>query len=401
VAVGRRRRLRDRATDPAVAPAPATGRRLAVNLGVALVAAALALGALEIALRLLDVRTASYHAIAGFTVNDPVLGWRLAPSREMVFQGAHFAVHVSQNAEGLRDRHYPYAGEAGRRRILVLGDSVVWCWGVEQAACFTEQLEAALPDTDVINAGVPGYSTAQEMLLYEREGRKYRPDLVILVVVPNDLTDNLDPRGPRFRVDGGRLVVTNLPLRRRKNAVGEWLQAHSRLFAQVSYLVAVAGGSIGLDHDASTHDGSKHDRRPATGATPDATAMPAAPPEPAAPPAPSLQPSGRITGEARPLAEALMDRLAADVRQDGAKLAVVLEVMNADLKRWQLDFWATRDVPVLDLAPVLVGAERAGLHPRLDGDPHISAAGQVLVAKALETFLQQEALLPASGAPAP
>ena len=65
-------------------------------------------------------------------------------------------MHVSQNAEGLRDRHYPYARDGGRRRILVLGDSVVWCWGVEQADCFTERLEAALPDTDVINAGVPG-----------------------------------------------------------------------------------------------------------------------------------------------------------------------------------------------------------------------------------------------------
>jgi lysophospholipase L1-like esterase len=394
VAVGCRRRLRDRATEPVPGPARATGRRLAVNLGVALAAVALALGALEVTLRLLDVRTASYHAIAGFTVNDPVLGWRLAPSRETTFQGAHFAVHVSQNAEGLRDRHYPYARDAGRRRILVLGDSVVWCWGVEQAACFTEQLESALSDTDVINAGVPGYSTAQEMLLYEREGRKYRPDLVILVVVPNDLTDNLDPRGPRFRVDGGRLVLTNLPLRRRKNAVGEWLQAHSRLFAQVSYLVAIAGASI-----ARTHGEDGDDRHPTPGAT--LVTNPAATPEPAPPPAPSLRPAGRITGEARPLAEALMDRLAKDVRRDGAKLAVVLEVMDADLKRWQLDFWSARDVPVLDLAPVLVSAERAGLHPRLDGDPHISAAGQVLVAKALVAFLQQSALLPASGPPAP
>jgi hypothetical protein len=54
---------------------------------------------------------------------------------------------------------------------------------------------------------------------------------VLLVVVPNDLTDNLDERGPRFRLYDGRLVATNLPLGRRKNVVGEWLQGHSRLFA--------------------------------------------------------------------------------------------------------------------------------------------------------------------------
>ena len=250
---------------------------------------------------------------------------------------------------------------------------------------------AALPDTGVINAGVPGYSTAQEMLFYEREGRKYGPDLVLLVVVPNDLTDNLDARGPRFRVDGGRLVVTNLPLGRRKNAAGEWLQAHSRVFAQVSYLVAVAGAWIARGRGADAGA-----RGPAAGGKP----APAAP-EPAAPPEAARKPSGPVTGEARPLAEGLMDRRAADVRQDGVKLAVVIEMMDANVKRWQLDFWSTRGVPVLDLAPVLVGAERAGVQTRLDGDPHISAAGQALVAQALDAFIDREALLPPGGPHSP
>jgi lysophospholipase L1-like esterase len=362
-----------------------------VNLGLVLAAVAVTLGALEIALRVLGVQTASYHAIAGFTVSDPILGWKLAPSRETVFHGAHFAAHVSQNAEGLRDQHYSYEREAGRRRILVLGDSVVWCWGVEQDACFTERLEAALPDTDVINAGVPGYSTAQEMLFYEGEGQRYRPDLVLLVVVPNDLTDNLDPRGPRFRLVDGRLVVTNLPLERRKNVVGEWLQAHSRLFAHVSYLVAAANVSLGL--------GRAHARAERGAAAPvptPGTAGQATPPPPS-----SLEPSAPVTGEARPLAEALMDRLATDVHRDGARLAVVLEVMDMRMKRWQLDFWAARGVPVLDLAPLLVGAERAGVRTRLDGDPHISPAGQELIAKGLQEFIGQHALLSASGTHAP
>src|SRR5262249_57762414 len=109
----------------------------------------------------------------------------------------------------------------------------------------------------------------------------------------------------------------------------------------------------------------------------------AAPPGPggeATPPAPSsLEPSAPVTGEARPLAEALMDRLATDVRRDGARLAVVLEVMGMRMKRWQLDFWAARGVPVLDLAPLLVSAERAGVRTRLAGAPPISPPGQPLV----------------------
>src|SRR5258705_3086210 len=174
---------------------PAFGGRASalLNLTLALAGTAVALGVLEIAVRVLGIERASYHAIGGCTIYDPELGWRLAPSRETVFKVAHFTVRVSHNADGLRDRPYPREREPGRRRVLVLGDSFVWCWGVEQERCFTERLEAALGDTDVINAGVPGYSTAQELLFYEREGRRYRPDLVLLVFVPNDVVAN--PRG--------------------------------------------------------------------------------------------------------------------------------------------------------------------------------------------------------------
>ena len=53
-------------------------------------------------------------------MNDPVLGWRLAPSRETSLQGARLAVHVSQNAGGGVDRALPPTrANAGRRRILV------------------------------------------------------------------------------------------------------------------------------------------------------------------------------------------------------------------------------------------------------------------------------------------
>jgi hypothetical protein len=361
-----------------------TWRGLLANLGVALAAVVVTIAGLEIALRVLDVRTASFHAIAGFTVYDPELGWKLAPSRNTVFHGAHFVAHVSQNAEGLRDRHYPYEREPGRGRILVLGDSVVWCWGVEHPDCFTERLEAALPDTDVINAGVPGYSTAQEMLFYEHEGRSYHPDLVLLVVVPNDFTDNLDPRQPRFRLDDGRLVAPKSPARRRKNVVGEWLQAHSRLFAHVSYLVAVAGAS--LQSPDTDEDRSEVSRLPAASVA--ASRQIAVPP---------LEATGAMDEEAWTLTEALMDRLAAGVQRDGARLVVVLEVMGKGMRSRQLAFWGSRGVPVLDLAPILWGAEHRGVRTRLEGDPHISPAGQELVAQALGEFLEREALVTTPG----
>jgi hypothetical protein len=340
------------------------------SLGLALASVLVAGAFIEIALRVLAIDVASFHSIAGFSIYDPELGWKLAPSRDAVFRGAHFMVHVSQNAEGLRDEHYDHARTPGRRRILVLGDSVVWCWGVEHDECFTERLERALRDTDVINTGVPGYSTAQELLFYEREGRRYGADVVLLVVAPNDADDNVDPRGPRFRLDAGELRFDHAPPPRRRAAATEWLQEHSRLFAWMGYVLTVARRST---------------------RTAERTAPPAPRPAPTgggtvAEEAPIPQP----TPATWTLAEALFDRLRADVEADGARLVVMLEKMSERQRVWQRAFWGARNVPCLELAPALIAAEQRGEHVRLDGDPHLSAAGQVIATQELQRLLAPE-----------
>jgi len=346
--------------------------RVIAPLGLLLASLVVAAGLLEVALRVFSLDVASFHSIAGFTVYDPVLGWKLAPDRALTFRGAHFSVRVAHNAEGLRDRHYDYTRTPGRRRILVLGDSVVWCWGVEQTDCFTERLERALGDTDVVNAGVPGYSTAQEMLFYEREGRRYRPDVVVLVVSPNDADDNLDRRGPRFRLDGETLAYDPAPPPRRRSVAHEWLQRHSRLYAWLGYV------------------GPAVDRAWRT--TPDEPSAEVAPTAAGLPPAPTaiLPPPA-----AWPLTEALFGRLQHDVEADGARLVVVLEMMSERLRAWQRGYWAGRGVPCLELAPALLAAEAEGQHVRLEGDPHLSSAGQVILARELEQVLGQAAVLPA------
>ncbi len=352
--------------------------RVLAPVGLLLTSLIVAAGLLELALRVLPVDVASFHSIAGFTVYDPVLGWKLAPGRTLVFRGAHFGVHVAHNPEGLRDRHYDYARVPGRRRVLVLGDSVAWCWGVEQAECFTERLEQALGDTDVVNMGVPGYSTAQEVLLYEGEGRRYQSDVVVLVVSPNDADDNLDRRGPRFRLDDGRLVHDPAPPPRRKTFVHEWLQAHSRLFEWLSYQAAVverAWHTTPAAPEVATSPVAFAAARPVPAASPVAIASP--------PPA-----SWTLT-------EALFDRLRLDVEADGARLVVVLEIMSERLRAWQRGYWAAHGVPCLELAPALLAAEADGARVRLDGDPHLAPAGQVVLAGELVRLLADAAVLPA------
>lgn len=345
---------------------------LLASLGVAA-------GLLELALRVLPIDVASFHSIAGFTVYDPVLGWRLAPSRSLVFRGAHFAVHVEHDARGLRDEPVDYARAPGRRRVLVLGDSVVWCWGVEHAECFTELLERALGDTEVVNAGVPGYSTAQEMLFYEHEGRRYRPDVVVLVVSPNDADDNLDRRGPRFRLAEGGLTYDPAPPPRRKSAPQEWLQEHSRLFAWADY--------VGTVLRRTWRSATAEDAPDAVPAAPTSLASPPSAGVTVASPAPAA-PVAEATPAAWTLTEALLDRLRQDVAADGAELVVVLEMMSDRLRAWQRTFWAARGVPCLELAPALLAAEARGAPVRLEGDPHLAPAGQVVLATELERVLR-------------
>lgn len=351
-------------------------RRLA-PLVLLLASLAVAAGMLEIALRVLPIDVTSFHSIASFTVYDPVLGWRLAPTRTVVFRGAHFAVRVEHNAEGLRDEHYDYARRPGRRRVLVLGDSVAWCWGVEHEQCFTERVERALADTDVIDAGVPGWSTAQELLFYEREGRRYAPDVVVLVVSPNDPDDNVDHRGPRFHLDAGRLAYDPAPPPRRKSATQEWLQEHSRLFAWADYVGTAAQrawrSSVADEPPADLAAAPKADGPSTGGHAGDAAPAP---------------PDARPTPASWTLTEALLDRLRDDVAADGGELVVVLEMMSERLRAWQRDYWARHDVPCLELAPVLLGAEARGVRVRLEGDPHLAPAGQVLLAEELERVLR-------------
>jgi len=120
---------------------------------------------------------------------DRQLGWR--PRKNV--HGTHaqagsFTYAFSTNSRGLRDREYSeMTAPEGQRRIVVLGDSFAWGWGVENQEIFTERVESILADTDVINLGVTGYGLRQEIDYLKREGLSYQPDIVVLAFCLNDI----------------------------------------------------------------------------------------------------------------------------------------------------------------------------------------------------------------------
>jgi len=132
------------------------------------------------------------------------------------------------NRRGLRDdRDIPYEPD-GSFRILVLGDSFTEAHQVDPP--FTALLERRLNAAagrgrrfEVLNAGVSNWGTDNALLYFRSEGRKYRPDLVLLAFYTgNDVMDNYrqvlaPPWGvradkPYFELRAGRLVLRHIPL---------------------------------------------------------------------------------------------------------------------------------------------------------------------------------------------
>ncbi|HEY6085440.1 MAG TPA: GDSL-type esterase/lipase family protein [Nitrospira sp.] len=100
---------------------------------------------------------------------------------------------VKINEEGFRD--LPHANEkpAGVVRVLGLGDSFMFGWGVPEDETFLKQLERRLDaridrSVESINAGVPGWGLNQYYLFLKRRGLQWSPDIVVLAYFVDDLS---------------------------------------------------------------------------------------------------------------------------------------------------------------------------------------------------------------------
>lgn len=106
---------------------------------------------------------------------------------------------VQINSQGLRDREHAKEKPPDTIRIAVLGDSYAEALQVNVEDAFWKVLERRLAeckafagkDVEVINFGVSGYGTAQELITLRRHVWQYAPDIVMLTVTTNnDITDN-------------------------------------------------------------------------------------------------------------------------------------------------------------------------------------------------------------------
>lgn len=147
------------------------------------------------------------------------------------------------NSKGFRNtQEFSYAKPENTLRVLSLGDSHTQGYEVRQEFTFSAVLERFLKNqsknAEVINAGVSGFSNAEELVFLENEGIKYSPDVVVLGFFANDFEDNI--KANLFSLDKSKQLVeesyVHIPGVRIQNVIYsiptvQWLSENSYFYS--------------------------------------------------------------------------------------------------------------------------------------------------------------------------
>lgn len=117
---------------------------------------------------------------------SPSLHFEIQPN----FRGMLFDTPVSTNSYGLRGPEFAL-DKADTFRIVCLGNSCAFGYGQPAKSAFPAQLEEILRDKfsakiQVINAGIPGYSSYQGLVYLREKALLFQPDLLIVSFGYND-----------------------------------------------------------------------------------------------------------------------------------------------------------------------------------------------------------------------
>ncbi len=159
--------------------------------------------------------------------------------------GTEGGSYVRINSKGLQDREHVESKADGVYRIAVLGDSYAEATQVEVHDTFWSRLESNLDRcpafagnrVEVINFGVSGYGTAQELITLRRHVWQYSPDLVLLAFFQgNDVKDNSRTLSektyrPFFRVENNELIedVSFRDTPYFKKSMSAWVKAKNKM----------------------------------------------------------------------------------------------------------------------------------------------------------------------------
>lgn len=155
-------------------------------------------------------RNRSHPGYEEIDIYDPTKGWSLKQNLNM---SASNGLFLSSNSKGIRGKKEYGYGKSSKKRILILGDSFTFGEGVSDNETYPYYLQLALPFIEIINFGVHGYGHDQMLIYFREEGIKYKPDILILGFVGDDMNRNIlefrDYPKPKFEILNGKLKLKN------------------------------------------------------------------------------------------------------------------------------------------------------------------------------------------------
>jgi hypothetical protein len=337
--------------------------RYAVNLALAGAAVMVTVVLFELGARQFIPAWTPKHGVRNFWVHHYLLGWAHNPDSSGTHKHRDFRVEVATNSRGFRDREYPVARVPGKKRMLFLGDSFGFGFGVEQDQIMTEVMERKYPGWEVINTAVAGYGTDQQLLFMQEGGLRYRPDVVLVLYHPNDVEDNNAGKRygypkPQFVLDNGSLELTNVPV----PELGGRAKLDRYLYQRTYFLHKV-------------YNARKLLRRSL-----EQMAQPEA------------QEGKRNRNSDFTLTKKLFVALDELIEASGARLVVVSVPGRPDPREPLSEVLGPLGVPYLPLDRAFAGRTRQTY--KFEHDPHWNAEGQRIAAEATEAFLLDLGVFP-------
>lgn len=184
-------------SEPVAPGQPASkARRLLGNLALSVCSLLIFVGMLEGMLRWMGYGNVEIYQA------DPLLYWRLKPNQNCYTKVNHRTVHI--NAQGTRGAEFAVQKPANGLRIVSLGDSRTFGWGLAENETYSGLLEHLLREhlgpnrkVEVINGGVNAWSFPQMLAYFRERALRYQPDYV-LVGDANLWTQFSEQNSPQF-----------------------------------------------------------------------------------------------------------------------------------------------------------------------------------------------------------
>ena len=303
---------------------------------------------------------------------DATVGWKNAANINTVPKDQG---RVRTNSQGMRnDADFALEPVPGRPRLMIVGDSYSFGFGVSNEETYAYELARLMPDWDVMNLAVSATGTDQHYLTYEHQGEKFKPNVVLLGFYLLDYNRNTysfrDYAKPMYvpQTDNS-LLLTNVPVPKPEDLIEQYRSGQKNIGGwHYSYVFAVMNKMLS--------DRVKRDRAPGS--------------------------LGRrtLTG--------IMENFSNRVKANGATpvwvVFPIVDILENDVSKYQeiSDFSKSEarrlGMRVLDLEPVY--RDYVEKHPNakslwrpVEIGGHLSADGNKVSAHAIYAFLEQQGLL--------